>query len=157
MHANKSEVEVASTVALPGAKFRLATLIKPELIGYFLVSVLALGVDMGCFMALIKYAGAHYLFATTAGFLLGVWVSYYASIRLVFAFRSHRKQPAGEFAIFLLVGVFGWAVGSLAIYILIEYISMAPALAKLSAAGVTFFSNFALRKFMLFNKSGATA
>ncbi len=73
-----------------------------ELMRYFAVSVIALGVDMGCLLLASQFL--HYLWAATIGFVLGAVVSYLLAIRWAFRHRRLAAFPRAEFAAYAAVG-----------------------------------------------------
>lgn len=119
-----------------------------ELMRYFAVSVIALGVDMGCLLLASQFV--HYLWAATLGFVLGALASYLLAIRWAFRHRRFAGFPRTEFAAYAAVGVAGLGINNLAIFVGVEYFSAALWAAKAGAAAITFVFNFTLRKWGLF-------
>lgn len=124
---------------------------KFEFFRYFSVSLVALIADFIVFSFGIRVIGIPWFFSATAGFIFGVSVAYYLSIRYVFSKRKMRASPSLEFVIFLTVGISGLLVTQLTLWIGIEELRWKPELAKLIAAGFTFVFNFLIRKIALFN------
>jgi putative flippase GtrA len=120
-----------------------------EGIRYFAASALALGVDFGVFLGLIRLAGVHYLAAAPIGFALGLVVIYALSIRWVFQQRR-MKDARAEFALFAVLGLAGLGLNQLIIYAGVELAGLPDWLAKFVSAGTVFCFNFASRKFLLF-------
>lgn len=119
-----------------------------ELIRYFAVSVIALGVDMGCLLLASQFV--HYLWAATLGFVLGAVASYLLAIRWAFRHRRLAAFPRAEFAAYAAVGVAGLGINNLAIFVGVEYFAAGLLAAKICAAAITFVFNFGLRKWGLF-------
>jgi len=119
-----------------------------ELVRYFVVSVIALAVDMGSLLLLAGFM--HYLWAATFGFLLGALVSYGLAIRWAFRHRRLAASPRIEFLAYALIGVIGLGINNLVIYVAVESVALALWLAKIAAAAITFAFNFAARKWGLF-------
>jgi putative flippase GtrA len=116
---------------------------------YLAVSALALSVDFGTYVALIRLAGMNYLVAAPIGFVLGLAVSYTLSVSWVF--RTRRlADPRMEFAIFAVLGVAGVAVNQIIVYAGVEWLGLSYELAKIASAGVVFCFNFVSRKLLLF-------
>jgi putative flippase GtrA len=116
---------------------------------YLAASALALGVDFGTYVGLIRLAGVHYLIAAPIGFALGLATIYLLSIRWVFRERrvADRRE---EFALFAVIGVAGMALNQLIIYVAVTFLAASPELAKILSAGIVFCFNFISRKLLLF-------
>lgn len=116
---------------------------------YLVVSALALSVDFGAYVALIRLAGVHYLLAAPIGFVLGLAVSYTLSVGWVF--RNRRlADPRMEFLIFAVLGIGGVALNQLIIYCGVESLGLSYEAAKIASASVVFCFNFVSRKLLLF-------
>lgn len=118
---------------------------------YLTASAVALGMDFGTYVALIRLAGVHYLMAAPLGFALGLATIYALSIRWVF---GERRLPDArvEFTIFALVGIAGMALNQLVIYAGVEILSVSYEIAKLLSAAMVFCFNFTSRKLLLFTR-----
>lgn len=125
-----------------------------EWVRYFAASALALAIDALVFVALIRLAGINYLAAAPLGFMLGLAVHYALSTRWVFNARRLSDARA-EFVIFSLIGVAGLLLNQLIIYAGVEHFALAPELAKLLSAGVSFCFNYGARKLLLFTAPSA--
>lgn len=122
-----------------------------EALRYLVASAIALAVDAGTYIAMIRIGDVHYLVAGPIGFMLGLVTVYVLSVRWVF----HQRRLAGrrsEFVIFTLIGIFGLLVNELVLYVCVERLSMSPELAKLTSAGIVFCCNFLGRKLLLFTR-----
>ena len=127
----------------------VARALPRELIGYAIASAVALGVDAGLLYALVRYAGWHYQWAAACSFTLGAFVAYALSVKL--AFRSHRlRNRPLELFTFVLLGLAGLAVNSLALFIAVSKLSLMVLPAKALAALCTFATNFVVRRQLLF-------
>lgn len=126
--------------------------ISREAVGYGLVSVLALGVDMGLLHGLVDGFGWHYLVASTIAFLAGATVSYLLSVRFVFPFRKVHN-PYLECLAFFTLGLVGLAINAGALFIAVGMVGLGLTAGKLLAAGCTFATNFTLRRQLLFSPS----
>ncbi|MEW5781225.1 MAG: GtrA family protein [Pseudomonadota bacterium] len=122
-----------------------------EFLRYASVSLLALGADLALFSFLLRCAGLPWMLAATAGFVIGVLVAYWLSIRFVFFTRRLAHAPRSEFAAFAFIGVIGLAITQMVLWVGIELFRLNPELTKVGAAGVTFLCNFGMRKLMLFH------
>jgi len=118
---------------------------------YVAAAALALAVDFGTYVALIRLASVHYLVAAPIGFTLGLVTIYVLSVRWVFTVRRFADARA-EFAIFALIGVAGLGLNQAVIYAGVELLSFSPELAKILSAGTVFCFNFGLRKLLLFTR-----
>jgi len=119
---------------------------------YVAAAALALAVDFGTYVALIRLASVHYLVAAPIGFTLGLVTIYVLSVRWVFTVRRFADARA-EFAIFALIGVAGLGLNQAVIYAGVELLSFSPELAKILSAGTVFCFNFGLRKLLLFTRT----
>lgn len=120
----------------------------PQLIGYGLVSGVALGFDMGTLIAL-THAGMPYLPASALTFTIGAIVAYLLSVRFVFLTRLVDNR-ALEFTTFLTLGIAGLLVNSLVMRIAVGSVGTSVIVAKCAAACFTFGTNFTLRRQLLF-------
>ena len=119
---------------------------------YLAASALALAVDFGSYVGLIRLAKLHYLVAAPVGFALGLATIYLLSIRWVFRQRRLADRRA-EFALFALIGLAGMALNQLIIYAAVQLLAASPELAKILSAGMVFCFNFVSRKLLLFTRS----
>jgi len=120
-----------------------------EFVGYLLVSLCALSVDIALLYFLSEAIGLPLLFANAISFLSGAAIVYLACIFLIFE-RRRFKSVGPEFLIFLGIGLIGLGVNELALWMTASIFGLQLILAKLFAAGASFTSNFLLRKFGLF-------
>jgi putative flippase GtrA len=120
-----------------------------DFVAYGLVSVVALGVDMGLLLLLNGELGVPVLIAATISFVCGAAVAYVLSVR--FVFRYHRlARRSSEFTSFVLLGIAGLLVNAAVIALLTQVAGAPVWLAKLGAAGCTLCVNFLLRRQFLF-------
>jgi putative flippase GtrA len=132
-----------SRFAGPGAAQLLADLWR-----YGLCSVLALAVDWGLMLALIRL-GMNYLVAATTSFLVGMGVAYVGSI--LFVYRDRRSYSAVTEALgFVLIGVAGLIVNALLIFAFVKFVGLSAGVAKAPTAVGVFLFNFAARRALLF-------
>jgi putative flippase GtrA len=118
---------------------------------YFAASALALGVDFGAYVGLMRLAGVHYLVAAPIGFALGLATVYLLSIGWAFKDRRLADRRA-EFALFALIGLAGMALNQLIIYVSVRFLTTSPESAKIISAGIVFCFNFVSRKLLLFTR-----
>lgn len=124
-----------------------------QIVKYFLVSVLATSADFLTFM------GAYRIFenlviANFLAFSLGLVVSY--TLSLLFVFKTRRLKKQYEFPIFALIGVVGFSISTLAIYVALDLMGFSPSESKIISIGATFFWNFWMKKILLFSKKKNT-
>jgi len=119
-----------------------------ELSGYFLVSAIALLVDMGVLLALSQ--AVYYLLAVVVGFVCGAITHYCFSILLVFRKRKLLERKFAELAIFLAIGVFALLVNVSGVFVAVEMLGLSLPLAKLAASGCSFVLGYGMRKLILF-------
>jgi putative flippase GtrA len=116
---------------------------------YAAASAIALVADTALMLALTRYAGWDYRFAAAVSFMVGATIAYALSVKFVFsAHRLHNREL--EFASFMLIGLVGWTVNLLVLFIAHGKLGIDLIVAKGLAAGCTFFTNFALRRQLLF-------
>lgn len=120
-----------------------------EFYRYFILSGLALLVDLGLFYVLNSVFGLPHLIANPISFLCGLLVIYFGSVHWVFGTR--RLQNASfEFFTFAAIGAAGLLVNEACLWALADGLGLAAFTAKLLAAGASFVFNFVLRKLLLF-------
>ena len=119
---------------------------------YLAAAAVALTLDFGCYVALIRLAGVHYLLAAPAGFALGLIVIYALSVRWVFPVRRLEDKRL-EFFVFAGIGLIGLAFNEAVIYAGVEWLALGYELAKLLSAAVVFGFNFGCRKLLLFTRA----
>jgi dolichol-phosphate mannosyltransferase len=102
-------------------------------------------------LAVLTWAGLHYLFAALLAFLLGTWVNYRLSVRWVFVYRAIETRSA-EFGLFLLVGVMTLGLSLALMALLVESLAMHVLAAKCVATAFTLGANFAGRRALLFTR-----
>lgn len=119
-----------------------------ELSRYFLVSLVALGVDFSTFLFLAKLI--HYSLAAVVGFLLGAIVHYLLSIKVVFSRRKLSARRTTEFVLFVGTALAGLLVSVATISVCVEWFGASLFVAKTMAAGMSFLFGYAVRKLLLF-------
>jgi putative flippase GtrA len=126
--------------------------VAKEWLRYIAAGLIALGVDFGTYVSLIRLAGVNYLIAAPLGFAFGLASIYLLSVRWVFGYRRLADRRA-EFAVFAGIGLGGMALNQGVIYAVVTLLPGAYEVAKLISAGVVFCFNFALRKLLLFTRN----
>lgn len=116
---------------------------------YFWAGCLAFGSDFVVLALLTSGLGIHYLISNVFGFLAGLTVSYSLAVKWVFLYRRLENHYY-EFLIFAAIAFLGLLVSELALWLLVEFISMHYLVAKVIVAWLVFTLNFALKKTALF-------
>jgi putative flippase GtrA len=116
---------------------------------YSIASAAALATDVAILVTLVERLHWHYLVAATTSFVAGAALAYVLVTRFVFEYRRVRDRRL-EFAIFVGIGLVGLVINGTTIYALVEYLSAPYLAAKAAAAGLTFFTNFIARRWLLF-------
>ncbi len=116
----------------------------------FLVSVLALGVDVGLLTLMTELFAVHYLLSSLIGFCGGLITNYLLSISWAFEARemTNRKK---EFLVFCLVGVIGLGLNQLLLWTLTDLAHLYYLLSKAISVVLLFFWNYGVRKYLLFS------
>jgi putative flippase GtrA len=118
---------------------------------YLIASLVALVVDAGLYVVLIRFLSVHYLAAAPAAYAVGILVIYVLSTRWVFADRR-LTNIGSEFLIFAMIGILGLLLNQVVIYVCVESLSTSYELAKLTSAAIVFGVNFGGRKLILFTR-----
>jgi putative flippase GtrA len=118
---------------------------------YAVVSVAALAVDMGSFLAMLK-TGMMSPVAAAIGYTIGIAVHWFLSSRKVFQDRvsergtRERMQQKAMFAVSALLGL----VLTMAIVGIGDFIGIDPRIAKVMAIGISFMLTYLLRNVVIF-------
>jgi len=128
---------------------------KREFVRYIGVGGVAFVADFTV-LAILTFAGMHYLSAALLAFLLGSWVNYRLSVRWVFAYRAI-ETGGTEFGLFLMVGVITLGVSLGLMALLVDGLAMHVLLAKCVVTAFTLVANFAGRRALLFTRWGRSS
>lgn len=124
---------------------------------YFAVSAVALAVDVSVYWALLNVM--HFAIAAAAGgYVCGVITHYLLSSRVVFRERFRTRGVANEaptIAKFFAAGLSGLLVTTVVVGVLADVMGIHPLLAKLCAAGCSFFVVFLTLRIFVFNRLAA--
>ena len=101
-------------------------------IKYFFVAIIAFGVDAGVLSVSVRFLGFSLFLSAALGFLAGVVVNYFLSVRYVFDARRMKNRIGREFAIFFFIGIFGLFIKKCILYY--GYVMLAIALGGAAAA-----------------------
>ncbi|HLS85548.1 MAG TPA: GtrA family protein [Burkholderiales bacterium] len=116
---------------------------------YTAASAVALALDFGVYVSLIRLAEVSYLLAAPVGFAVGLAAVYTLSVRWVFQDRRLASARL-EFTIFALIGLAGMALNQGALFVGVEWLRLSYEAAKFVSAGIVFCFNFGARKLLLF-------
>lgn len=130
--------------------FSKTNIIWHQLWRYIIVGGIAAVVDIGSFSIFNLVWHWHYAIATTLSFTLGVITNYLLS--RIWVFNTQAKINLKEFISFLIIGIIGWGLNVLTLYILIDLLGTHSFIAKLIATAITFLWNFLARKYITFRK-----
>jgi putative flippase GtrA len=120
-----------------------------EALRYGGASGCALLIDMSILGVLVHYFSWGYLAASATSFSAGMCAAYLLSVKFVFEQRRLRDRRI-EFATFAAIGAVGLAVNAAVMFVAVSYFGLNYLLAKVAAAGATFFCNFISRRQLLF-------
>jgi putative flippase GtrA len=127
---------------------RLLRLLR-DMIRYAAASLFALALDFTVLMSLTKGFDVGYLQAAAVGFLSGLGLIYFLSIRFVFEGRRGRA-PRVEMLGFFITGVAGLALTEVLMRLFVAEFCLSVSLAKGATAGFVFMFNFVTRRSLLF-------
>jgi putative flippase GtrA len=122
-----------------------------EFLSYAVASAAALAVDVSVLTVLVSLAAWGYLPATSVSFTVGGVFLYFISIRFVFRLRRITNR-ALELPLFVVLGLAGLIVNVLVMFVVIEGAHLHYLLAKGTAAGCTFATNYVLRRRLMFGR-----
>jgi putative flippase GtrA len=145
MNVRLSESSLAEVEGLPHLSLlREATM-------YLLASAVALGVDFGLSVALIRWVGTPYQVAAAVGFLSGLLTVYALSTSWVFGERAVQSRFQ-EFLIFSAIGIVGLLLNAFILYLGVTVMKYKFEYAKGMSVAIVFSFNFIMRKALLFTK-----
>ena len=133
-----------------------ARILRPDLVRYFAVSLLALILDLATLSACLRLLHLDLAVSASLGFAVGAVAAYLLSIYWVFNARTMADMPALEFVTFVAIGLAGLGVTQIVLWVGVQWLGLIPEMVKLVAAGITFTFNYLLRKSILF-AAGARA
>lgn len=118
---------------------------------YFLGSCLALALDTAVLLLSLR-AGLSLTAAASVGFVSGMSISYFISVRYAFAQRSMVDRRV-EFASFVGIGLLGLGLTQLLLALFTTQLQLPILAAKALTACLVFGFNYSLRKFLLFTRA----
>jgi putative flippase GtrA len=118
---------------------------------YFIASLVALAVDYSIYLLLLgTAAGLSRAQAAAPAYIAGAVVHYFASRRFVFPEGWLHRRQWGEFALFILSGLFGAALTSGIVWAVSAIPGAGIHWPKITAIAVTFAATYAVRKYLVF-------
>ena len=123
---------------------------------YAAAASVALLADAGLLLALTRYAGWDYRPASAVTFVAGASISYVLSVKFVFSAHRLRSRRL-EFSWFVALGLVGLAINMLVLFVVHGNLGIDLMLAKALASCCTFFTNFGLRRQLLFRPAAGVA
>lgn len=125
--------------------------IAREVVMYAVAMGVAFAADLATLVALVECAAIPYLGAAAVGFIVGGMVAYLLCVRFIFRYRRVQDRRL-EAATFILLGLIGLAVNVGAMWLGVEVLSFHYVVAKFAASGLSFVTNYGLRRLMLFTQ-----
>ena len=130
--------------------------IAREVVLYTIAMGTAFAVDLATLVALVEVAAVPYLGAAAIGFVAGGLVAYLLSVRFIFRYRRVQDRRI-EAVTFIALGLIGLVVNLGGMWLGVEVLSLHYVVAKVAAAGLSFVTNYGLRRLMLFTEFTGTA
>jgi putative flippase GtrA len=131
--------------------------ILPQLSRYTIMSALALGLDLGLFLALTNGQ----VNPSTAGiisYVAGLMLHYLMSVNYVFDPSIAEKSDIRLFGEFVLTGLVGLFITAIVISIATDHVGLPALVGKIAAVATSFIAVFLLRRTIVFAARGlATA
>jgi putative flippase GtrA len=120
-----------------------------QFLRYGFVGGAAFVCDFGTLYVATSLIGLHYLVSAVVGFIVGLLVNYWLSVRWVF---GTRKFTSGffQFGLFASVGVVGVGLNELVMWSLTERVGWHYLASKLAATVLVYLWNFSIRKVLIF-------
>jgi putative flippase GtrA len=119
-----------------------------DLVRYGFCSGLALAIDWGLLVGLVKF-GVGALPAAAIGFVAGMMVTYFGSILFVFSDRRRRGLFAETIG-FFVIGIAGLVGNEILLWGFVNGLGLHVAIAKAPTAVLIFLFNFLLRRSLVF-------
>lgn len=122
---------------------------------YFVVGLIATGVDWILFSILTFGMDWNYLLAGALSFIIATFAGYVSSLRLVFRGGRHKRWV--EIGLIYLASALGLAVHLGVMLVLAGWLGLNVFLAKVAATVATFLWNFATRYLWIFHRDEPSA
>lgn len=122
---------------------------------YFVVGLIATGVDWVLFSILTFGLEWNYLLSGAVSFVVATFAGYLSALRLVFRGGRHKRWI--EVALIYLASALGLAVHLGVMLLLAGWLGLNVFLAKVAATAATFLWNFATRYYWIFDRYDANS
>ncbi|MBS4461826.1 GtrA family protein [Aerococcaceae bacterium zg-B36] len=120
-----------------------------QIVKFGIVGVVATLIDWTIFYVLFGTFHIWYLLAKTIAFAISTIFNYYLSMKYVFVSRFEAKERSREFQLFVLLSLIGLLLTLGLMWLVVEILSVNPAIANILVAIVVMITNFVLRKLVL--------
>ena len=124
--------------------------LSKQLIIYFLAGGLMTLAEWLGFWLLVYVCGVHYLVANALLFVLFVPLGMLIFKRAVF--KSTRLKMRAELALSFVINLFGLAINSLILWLLVEFAGLESLIAKILTSFLVAFYSFFARKILIYDK-----
>lgn len=118
---------------------------------YFVVAWFCMVFDFSMLYAFKEFLHINYLIAAIMSFSISAVVNYLLCVHWVFDVRLVKKQY-NELMFYIILSGIGLGLSTFLIWLFTEVAGLYFMLSKLFASGITFFCNFASRKYLLHTK-----
>lgn len=121
----------------------------------FIVSVLAAGLDVGIYWALVQHAHQPPVLSNTISYLVGGVLQYVLCTVWVFSVKP--DKVASSYVVFSILSLVGLGISNSTVWLMVHEWPAQPMLAKIVSLGVTFCWNFTSRKYLIFRQNKRAA
>ena len=116
-----------------------------QFLRYGVTGTIAFLVDFVSLYVLTEYCSLHYLISAAIAFLLSAVVNYLLSISWVFN-RSRKDKPMLVLSVFILIGLIGFGLTELLMWLFTDVVSLHYLLSKIVASALVALWNFVARR-----------
>jgi glycosyltransferase involved in cell wall biosynthesis len=120
----------------------------PRFVGYTAAGGMCALVNWSIFYALCYLMHIRYLLAAVFAFIISVTINYFLC-KLIFKSRGRKKKI--EYVMVLLASAAALAIDLSVMYVFVEFIRIAPIIAKILGTGSGYFVNYFSRQFFIFS------
>ena len=124
-----------------------------EMAKYLVAGGLAFLADATLLFVLTEQFSIHYLLSNTAGFSVGLIVSYSLNIKWVFSHRKYEFRVTTELPLFIAIVLTGYLISQLVMWFAVEAVDVNYMIGKVGSTGFVLVFNFTAKKFLLFTKT----
>ena len=113
------------------------------------MAIVIVGIELGSFQLL--FVALHtYILATILSMAIGIILNWIGSRKLVFKHSKYSK--AMEFTLIATTSLVGVIIQTSTIFVCVQFFTLIPVVGKFLAIGVTFFWNYFIRAYYIFEK-----